>query len=223
MHGVRTRGTLIEIVAGWLVLVALRDGYTQVLGMFKAGGRIRTGTGAGAGAGGGGKPRRDDQHLAAASGLERQVMVMWCCVFAGDCCMGLSQLVLACRWSAKACGVLPAGMVQGAGLPALRSEQRTCGAHQQRGMLLNLKFLQIHTLTRPQHLTHCFTQVVNCLGCGKIYDCRATSNDVIRFLGGCDLLMWGRGATDILASCAKPRRVCVLQFCFKFVTAMLRL
>eukprot|EP00983_Pelagomonas_calceolata_P133267 1161949-Pelagomonas_calceolata.AAC.4 len=27
------------------------------------------------------------------------------------------------------------------------------------------------------------TQVANCLGCGKIFDCRTTSNDVIRFLG----------------------------------------
>ncbi len=28
-------------------------------------------------------------------------------------------------------------------------------------------------------------KVVNCLGCGKIYDCRnAMSNDVLRFLGG---------------------------------------
>lgn len=35
-------------------------------------------------------------------------------------------------------------------------------------------------------------KVVNCLGCGKIYDCRnAMSNDVLRFLGGWHA-SWGR-------------------------------
>ncbi len=28
-----------------------------------------------------------------------------------------------------------------------------------------------------------FCQVLNCLGCGKIFDCRTVSNDVLRFLG----------------------------------------
>jgi hypothetical protein len=40
--------------------------------------------------------------------------------------------------------------------------------------------------------------VVNCLSCGKIYDCRSVTNDIIKFLGE-----W-QGKWVGLCSCGKP-------------------
>lgn len=34
-------------------------------------------------------------------------------------------------------------------------------------------------------------KVVNCLSCGKIYDCRNVSNDILRFLGKCAVAVSG--------------------------------
>ena len=36
-------------------------------------------------------------------------------------------------------------------------------------------------------------RVVNCLSCGKVYDCRGVSNDVIQFLGGWAVWQWPEG------------------------------
>jgi hypothetical protein len=70
--------------------------------------------------------------------------------------------------------------------------------------------------TRPTllYLLHVFcTQVVNCLGCGKIYDCRNTTNDVIKFLGGWWVVavLWARHNQQ---ECVRRGDICPLSVQF---------
>jgi len=52
-------------------------------------------------------------------------------------------------------------------------------------------------------------QVANCLGCGKIFDCRATTNDIIRFLGAC----WEDNVRGSVAGEVRPRPVMAAALC----------